>query len=237
MKYTRSQDFREEYRCFWLEKITIVLSTVFRGGSAESRQTYPTQTRASAVALELRFSDGNLLLFLFNHSRTTSAEWIHNSRPEGSGFNVGFEQDVHFGGGSSLGLWEAEKRPDERQGAECGPDETAFAPKIPCTRVEDRWVEEVGTNAGDVVRISSQDDGLDSEAGRWDLAHQAVADGTNGEIVREDEDDQKGPGSPTQGRIRRGSDAEEANNQKATEENRQADDVELSPSDSWHQEP
>jgi len=101
------------------------------------------------------------------------------------------EQDVNFSRTESLGLRKSEIRPNKREEAESAPNKATLSFQIPGSRVKNRWVEEVGDDAGDVVAVARNDDALDPQTRRWDLGDETVADGPDGDVVCEYEEHQQ----------------------------------------------
>ena len=131
---------------------------------------------------------------------------FHVGRAEGVSLNLGevprtnspLKKDINFSGAETLWFRESEKRPYKRKEAESAPNKAAFSFQVPSGRVENRWVEEIGNDAGDIVAVSSQNYTLDTETCRWDLRDEAIADGSDRKIVSEDEDHKQAAGSPAQ---------------------------------------
>ena len=90
-----------------------------------------------------------------------------------------------------LGLGQSEESPDQTDSSGSGPKVTRLGTKVPFGRVQHVWVEDTDNNTTDVVQVSGEDDSLGPQSSGSDLGDERVADGTDGDVVDEGEENEK----------------------------------------------
>lgn len=115
------------------------------------------------------------------------AERIDLHFPEITGTDLVLEEDIHIGVGEAFWLRKAKVGPEETEEIHAAPEESRFAAPVPGGRVHEARLEHAGDHAGNLIDITGQDDGLDSETGRWEFGDKGIADGSDREIVNKSE--------------------------------------------------
>ena len=168
-----------------------------------------------------------------------TTEDIHIRSLELARIDPPLEQDVQLSVRASLGLRETEEDPDHHQEAHAGPEESALGAPAPTGRRGGQLVgrEDVDHDPADVVQVASENNGLGAQTGRGDLGDERVADGTDGEIVDECEEQQHGSDSPSGSLVGSGSEGCEADDEEQAAERDRAVEVEGSSPGAVHHEP
>ena len=124
-------------------------------------------------------------------------ELVNNGSLEFSCGNPVLEKDIELAVRSSLRLGETEVGPDNTEKTGSAPEVTRLGSPVPGSRVEHVRVEDTDNDTTNVVQVSGEDNSLGSQSGRAHLGNEGVANGTNGNVVDESEDNEKGSNSPS----------------------------------------
>jgi len=106
-------------------------------------------------------------------------------------WDLGLEKDVQLSVRTSLGLGQSEESPDQTDGSGGSPEVTGLGSKVPCGRVQHVWVKNTDDDTTNVVQVSGKDDSLGPQSSGSDLGDERVADGTNGDVVDEGEENEE----------------------------------------------
>lgn len=101
------------------------------------------------------------------------------------------KEHVELGKGASAGLGDAEVGVDDAAEAKASPEEGGEVVPVPFAFVEHVRRQDSSDDANNVVQVAAQDDRLDLETARRQLAHERVADSADGELVEERPDNHK----------------------------------------------
>jgi uncharacterized protein YbbK (DUF523 family) len=96
----------------------------------------------------------------------SSDERVNASLLELASRCVSLEQHIHLSISSALWLRDSEVCPHSTQHASACPEEASLGSPVPRIGVEHVRSEDVGDDTGDVVEITSEDDGLVAETSR-----------------------------------------------------------------------
>lgn len=142
----------------------------------------------------------NMLRLLAIHSNleVSGTEGIGLDLGEVTGADTPFKQDVNLSGTESFRFGKSEIRPNEGEKAKATPHEPALSFQIPSSRIENRWVEEVGHDACDVITVASNDNTLDTQTCRWNLRDKTVTDGSDCDVVGEHKQHEEATRDPAQ---------------------------------------
>ena len=149
--------------------------------------------------------------------------------------DAALEEDVELAVRAAFRFRQTEKYPNDEEEAGAGPEEARLGAPVPRCRSELVVGDDVRHNAADVVHVASDDDGFGAESGRRDLGDERVADGADGEVVSEREDEQHGADGPTSARGL--GDRGEANDHQQRKQCAAAVQVKVAAADEPHQEP
>ena len=147
------------------------------------------------------------------------------------------EEDVQLAVGPALGLREAEVGPGQAEQGEAGPEEAGLGAPVPGGGVQHARGQHGDDDAGDVVHVAGDDDGLVLEARRRELRDERVRHRPHRGVVGERVEEQHAADGPLRGRVAAVDESQESNDEKEDRKEGEAAQVDCASARDADQEP
>lgn len=207
--------------------------------SNQAKKRVKTRRPEMHISNSVRESNINFLVVVNLNLLYTVGENVDLCFCEFSCADPLLEEQVKLGESATAGLRYTEVSVNDAQEATASPEESGVVAPCPSAGVEHVRSQNTAHNADDVVKVTSEDDGLDLEAASGDLGDEGVADGTDGQLVTQGPDQHHGAGCERcRVLVSLGDESEEAHDEKHGAETAKTDQVESATTDSnAHEEP